>query len=148
MQAEQYAREVSDVLAQSDQDLYRFYLQAAFSLQTKTWDESASAQARFCYITNALTRMRFVQADGTLDLVSKQQSSCDDRVYAPWFDYPQLDLQGYRLAFGHWAALEGCCARADIEALDTGCVWGRSLTMLRLEDRKLFSVPASAGDLN
>jgi cytochrome c biogenesis protein len=28
----------------------------------------------------------------------------------------------------------------NVYALDTGCVWGRELTMMRLEDHKLFSV--------
>jgi len=28
--------------------------------------------------------------------------------------------------------------RDDVTCLDTGCVWGRELSALRLEDRRLF----------
>jgi bis(5'-nucleosyl)-tetraphosphatase (symmetrical) len=38
--------------------------------------------------------------------------------------------------FGHWASL-GLRVRPDIVALDTGCVWGRALSALRLEDRHI-----------
>jgi diadenosine tetraphosphatase ApaH/serine/threonine PP2A family protein phosphatase len=34
--------------------------------------------------------------------------------------------------FGHWASL-GLLRRANITGLDSGCVWGRSLTALPLE---------------
>ena len=47
-----------------------------------------------------------------------------------------------KILFGHWASLNGITKRKDIIALDTGCVWGRSLTAMRLEDCKLFSTPA------
>jgi len=41
--------------------------------------------------------------------------------------------------FGHWAAL-GLLVRQDVVCLDSGCVWGRSLSALRLEDRRLFQL--------
>ncbi|MFT5321366.1 MAG: bis(5'-nucleosyl)-tetraphosphatase (symmetrical), partial [Pseudohongiellaceae bacterium] len=31
----------------------------------------------------------------------------------------------------------------NIYALDTGCAWGRDLTVLRLEDKQRYSVPFS-----
>ena len=50
------------------------------------------------------------------------------------------DEPPYTLLFGHWAALDGHTGRNDRLALDTGCVWGRRMTMLRLEDRHPFTV--------
>jgi bis(5'-nucleosyl)-tetraphosphatase (symmetrical) len=41
--------------------------------------------------------------------------------------------------FGHWSAL-GLVLEPNVVGLDTGCVWGRQLTALRLEDRELFQV--------
>jgi bis(5'-nucleosyl)-tetraphosphatase (symmetrical) len=43
--------------------------------------------------------------------------------------------------FGHWAAL-GLDIGPHHVGLDTGCVWGRSLTAIRLDDRMVFQVKA------
>ncbi len=40
---------------------------------------------------------------------------------------------------GHWAAL-GLRVADNLLALDSGCVWGGSLTAVRLEDRKVYQV--------
>ena len=45
------------------------------------------------------------------------------------------------LVFGHWAALMGNTGKQDIKALDTGCVWGNSLTLWRYEDDALIATP-------
>ena len=44
------------------------------------------------------------------------------------------------LIFGHWAALNGKTRKKNIVGLDTGCVWGNKLTLLRLEDQKKYMV--------
>jgi bis(5'-nucleosyl)-tetraphosphatase (symmetrical) len=36
------------------------------------------------------------------------------------------------MAFGHWSTL-GLINRADLLALDTGCVWGGALTAVRVD---------------
>ena len=36
-----------------------------------------------------------------------------------------------RVVFGHWSAL-GLIVRDDLIAVDTGCVWGRQLTAVKL----------------
>ena len=43
------------------------------------------------------------------------------------------------IIFGHWAAL-GLLVREDVICLDSGCVWGRALSALRLEDRQLHQL--------
>ena len=40
---------------------------------------------------------------------------------------------------GHWAAL-GLRLESNHLAIDSGCVWGRQLTAVRLEDRAVFQV--------
>jgi bis(5'-nucleosyl)-tetraphosphatase (symmetrical) len=43
--------------------------------------------------------------------------------------------------FGHWSAL-GLKVEPHAIALDTGCVWGRALTAIRLDDGTVFQEPA------
>ena len=59
--------------------------------------------------------------------------------YVPWFDVPKRASQDATVFFGHWSAL-GLKVTPNVIALDTGCLWGGSLTAIRLEDRRLFQV--------
>ncbi|ENM3775453.1 bis(5'-nucleosyl)-tetraphosphatase, partial [Vibrio cholerae] len=54
---------------------------------------------------------------------------------------PQRIALEKTVIFGHWAALEGYVSETVI-GLDTGCVWGGTLTMLRWEDKHYFSQAA------
>ena len=49
----------------------------------------------------------------------------------PWFDAPDPQWAGTRIVFGHWSAL-GLLVDEDKISLDTGCVWGRELTAVKL----------------
>ena len=60
----------------------------------------------------------------------------------PWYDVPGRASRGTRIIFGHWAAL-GLLVRDDVVCLDSGCVWGRSLSVLRLEDGQLTECDCS-----
>jgi bis(5'-nucleosyl)-tetraphosphatase (symmetrical) len=52
----------------------------------------------------------------------------------PWFDAPEARWRGSRIVFGHWSAL-GLILRPDLIGIDTGCVWNRELTAVRLNKR-------------
>jgi len=58
--------------------------------------------------------------------------------YVPWYEARTGSEPA--IVFGHWSAL-GLRLTERIAALDTGCVWGGTLTALRLEDRWLVQVP-------
>ena len=60
----------------------------------------------------------------------------------PWFDVPGRATRDVTVVFGHWSTL-GLLMRPDVIGLDTGCVWGGSLTAMRLQDRKLVQIPCS-----
>ena len=57
----------------------------------------------------------------------------------PWFGIPDRLNRAATIITGHWAAL-GLHMEPDILAIDSGCVWGRQLTAVRLEDRTIHQV--------
>ena len=102
------------------------------------WHDSLEGADRWRVITNYFTRMRFVNDAGELDLDSKGEPHQPPTGFMPWFQHPRRREPNVRVLFGHWAALEGHTGIDRVNALDTGCVWGGSLTALRLEDGHRF----------
>ncbi len=92
-------------------------------------------------ITDTLTRSRFCDAKGNLNLDYKGNIANAPSGLHPWFQSTQIKCD---ILFGHWAALEGKInshyLTPNIYPLDTGCVWGGKLSALRLEDKQLFQV--------
>ena len=102
----------------------------------RRWKESLNGADRLRLITNYLTRMRFVYANGALDLSSKGAQPDPGRKVAPWYSYKKRVTRGERLIFGHWAALEGATRGQNLYATDTGCVWGGKLSMFCLDNEQ------------
>lgn len=123
------AAEVEEVL-HCDERLPLF-LDDMYGNEPDRWKPSLTGTARLRCITNYLTRMRFCKQDGTLDLKSKEGAGAAPKGFAPWFTYPRRD-QATQLVFGHWAALEAQTGVPGIHALDSGCVWGNSMTLMNI----------------
>jgi bis(5'-nucleosyl)-tetraphosphatase (symmetrical) len=102
--------------------------------QPAGWNDDLQGPERWRVITNHFTRMRFVNLAGELDLATKGEADAPPEGFMPWFQHPHRQATDTRILFGHWAALEGNTHVARVDALDTGCVWGGSLTALRLDD--------------
>jgi bis(5'-nucleosyl)-tetraphosphatase (symmetrical) len=83
-------------------------------------------------IINTLTRIRFCNAEGKLELKTKQGAVAAPAGFQPWFDVPGRRTRGTPMAFGHWSTL-GRIDRPDLLALDTGCVWGGQLSAVRID---------------
>ena len=88
--------------------------------------------------------MRLCNADDNLDLLHKHGLEDVRSGFKPWFAHPHRKTRDINILFGHWAALEGESNEDRVFALDTGCVWGGRLTMMRLEDHRLFSCSCEA----
>ena len=117
---------------------YRAFLENMYGSKPERWDDSLRGWDRLRVIVNAMTRMRFCKADGRMDFQSKGEKP--PKGFEAWFDVrPGRDEPA--IVFGHWSA-RGLKLTDRIAALDTGCVWGGSLTALRLEDRWLAQVPS------
>ena len=83
--------------------------------------------------------MRLVTPDGAMEFRHKLGLESAPAGYLPWYDAPGRASRADRILFGHWDAL-GLALREDATCLDSGCVWGRALTALRLEDRHVFQL--------
>jgi len=106
------------------------------------WSDDLSGYDRLRVIVNAMTRARFVTPDGAMEFKHKKGPDTCPAGYLPWYDVPGRASRGTPVIFGHWAAL-GLVQREDVICLDSGCVWGRSLSALRLEDDKLTQCDCS-----
>ena len=101
------------------------------------WQSTMSNEAKFRYIVNYFTRMRFVNLLGELDFSNKTNISEDSSIL-PWFEHPNISELNQQITFGHWAALEGKVNAENIHALDTGCVWGGAMTLMELSKKDCF----------
>ena len=138
-QALALAAEVGTVLA--GEDLPGF-LATMYGNEPARWDDGLQGADRLRFIVNALTRIRFCAEDGTLELQTKEGLAATPAGLYPWFDTPGRRSAGQAIAFGHWSTL-GLVNRPDLLGLDTGCVWGGTLSAARVDGgrRELLQVP-------
>jgi bis(5'-nucleosyl)-tetraphosphatase (symmetrical) len=137
--AERTLELASEVERQLSAPNYRSFLATMYGNQPARWDESLSGPDRLRCILNALTRIRFVSADGTMDFRIKQAPGKAPPGWIPWFDHPQRASRDTPVVFGHWSTL-GLMLRDDAICLDTGCVWGQALTALSWPERTVHRV--------
>lgn len=135
------ADEVHQSLAADDDSAF---LRQMHGDEPRRWSDDLTGNDRLRCVVNALTRLRVLSADGTMNLKHKDAASKSPRADMPWFDHPQRATRDSLVVFGHWSA-EGLVARSNVIGLDSGCVWGDKLTALRLSDRAIFQrdCPAS-----
>ncbi len=133
-QAIAYAKETADALKQGGM------LQYMYGNAPVQWRENLEGASRFRFMINAFTRMRVLNADDSLNLEYNGTIDALPTNTTPWFKKLLPEYRTVRIVFGHWAALQGITNAPNVFGLDTGCVWGGTLTALRLEDKKLFSV--------
>jgi bis(5'-nucleosyl)-tetraphosphatase (symmetrical) len=139
------ARELAgEVEARLRADDYRKFLERMYGDEPVRWDEGLQGIDRLRVIVNAMTRLRVCDAGGAMVLKFKGEPGEASAAWMPWFDVPGRLSRDHAIVCGHWSAL-GVRIRPDLLSLDSGCVWGRALTAVRLEDRAVFEVgcPAS-----
>lgn len=117
---------------------WRDFMQVMYGNEPDGWDDALGGDDRLRAIVNVLTRMRYVDAQGRLELAhSGEDPPSPD--WMPWYEHPQRLTRDAMVVFGHWST-RGLVLRPGLAGLDTGCVWGGSLTALRLHDSRLFAV--------
>ncbi|HZC79673.1 MAG TPA: symmetrical bis(5'-nucleosyl)-tetraphosphatase, partial [Ktedonobacterales bacterium] len=126
-QALGHGAEVAAALARRPDDLYR----EMYGDGPDCWDDKLRGSERLRFIVNCCTRLRFVQAEGSINLRLKVAPAQAPSPWMPWFRAPNRRTAGDRIVCGHWSAL-GYSAVANVWSIDTGCVWGDRLTALKL----------------
>lgn len=141
--ARELAGEVEAVLQGTG---WRRFLTHLYGNHPVRWDEALAGDDRLRAIVNAMTRLRVCTRDGAMDLAYKGEPGEKHANRIAWFDMPARASVTHTVVCGHWSAL-GLNMGDKVLSIDSGCVWGRALTAVRLGDRRLFqaSCPGSAG---
>jgi bis(5'-nucleosyl)-tetraphosphatase (symmetrical) len=130
------ARETERALQGSD---WRRLMANMYGNRPDRWDDSLKGDDRMRVIINAMTRMRICTEDGRMEFDYKGALDEIPRGYLPWFEVRGRKSADMTVICGHWSAI-GLLAQENLLALDSGCLWGRRLSAVRLEDRKIFQV--------
>ena len=106
------------------------------------WSGSHKGFGRLRFIINCLTRMRMLTPDMHLNMRATGAPWRAGRKRIAWFDFPEHAWGKTRIVFGHWSQL-GLIVLPGLVSLDTGCVWGRQLTAVRLDTKvpRVYQVP-------
>jgi len=131
------AREVRTALLASPEEFFA----RMYGDKPDLWSEDLKGAERQRFIVNALTRLRVCTAEGRVALkatgpparpAGRRGKAADRDALLPWFEIPDRASRDTRIIFGHWSTL-GFVNAHGVIGLDTGCVWGGSLTAVNLD---------------
>ena len=123
------AAEVEQALRQKT---YKQFLAQMYGNTPNYWDPKLKGIDRLRLITNTLTRVRFCTPEGEMEFKSKEGLESGPAGYIPWFEISGRKTQEMPIVFGHWSTL-GLLNRHRVVGIDTGCVWGGTLTAIDLD---------------
>jgi len=128
----QLAKEMEQVL-QSDNHI-SFY-KHMYGDKPFNWSDSLSGWSRYRFITNILTRLRYCDIQGNPALNAKGAPGSQAEGLLPWYEIPNRQSQHDKIIFGHWSTLPhaGLSSINNTYAIDSGCLWGGSLTAMRID---------------
>ncbi|WP_438970219.1 symmetrical bis(5'-nucleosyl)-tetraphosphatase [Methylophaga sp.] len=137
------AAEVESVIKK---DSWRDFFTHMYGNKPKQWSPDLKGWDRLRFITNCFTRLRYCHEDGRLALKFKGAPEDKPLHQKPWFEMPNRASQNDRIVFGHWSTL-GVGQYGNVFSLDSGAVWGETLTAVRI-DKEPFEWITVAADPN
>ena len=143
-QSRLYAAEV-EALLQKNKTCVKL-LKKVYGNVPNRWEESLTNIARIRFIMNAFTRMRFCSNKGRLNLKESGYKGKARKNRIPWFEINNPSVHKHRVIFGHWSSL-GLLNNGQYLGLDTGCVWGQSLTFAKIPEHSNSLESIKAKDL-
>jgi bis(5'-nucleosyl)-tetraphosphatase (symmetrical) len=126
--AQRCAREVEAVLRGPRLEEFIGHM---YGNKPNRWSDDLDGWDRLRFAVNCFTRTRYCDARGRLDFKAKGTPGSQPPGLYPWFEVPRAS-RDLRIVFGHWSAL-GPRDDPGIFPLDTGCLWGGTMTALRLD---------------
>jgi bis(5'-nucleosyl)-tetraphosphatase (symmetrical) len=136
--AKKRAAKVEHILQSDDWQYFCMSLQSKDFAQTEPKDKAE----RNSFAISVFTRTRFCSDEGMFDWQQKTADAKDHHV-KPWFAHEHAKWKKKtKIVFGHWAAKGLVDKESCVLGLDTGCVWGASLSMAKLDCDKphIYSV--------
>jgi bis(5'-nucleosyl)-tetraphosphatase (symmetrical) len=126
-----YAKRIEEKLQQNDIEIW---LKAMFKNAVNRFDRDSNRIDIDRYIMSSFTRMRYCHNDHRLDYNQKgtPTDALREQGLKPWFECENKKEIDLKIIFGHWSTL-GFHHDDNVLALDTGCLWGGSLTAARID---------------
>jgi bis(5'-nucleosyl)-tetraphosphatase (symmetrical) len=143
---QQLMAQAQQVQTQLQGNQWQIALKQMYGNEPSLWSPNLTDADQSRFTINAFTRMRWIDSQARLDLISKEGSSPvapsdakSPTTLFPWYEYPSPAWKGTTIVFGHWST-QGLINRPSVIGLDTGCLWGGSLTAMDLQNRQTYSV--------
>ena len=117
------------------------FLAEMYGNEPDFWESDLKGISRLRFIVNCLTRLRYCDARGHINLKPSGTPGSQPEGLMPWFEAPGRRTAGDTVIFGHWSTLGRVhWPQANVYGLDTGCLWGGCLTALNLDTMQTVSV--------
>jgi len=131
--AKQRAKDVEKVLQSHDWQSFCQELQKKHFPAT----QPCNKHEQLIFTVAVLTRTRYCTQQGVFNWdVRSGEASCEDEK--PWFQHPSLAWgKDCKVVYGHWSAMGLVNQEKHVIGLDTGCVWGESMSLLKLKRHTL-----------
>ena len=137
-----YAKEVETALRSKK---YSDFLSNMYGDKPDQWENTLSGWDRLRVIINSFSRLRFCDSQGVMNYSDKGPPGSQPSGMKPWYEIKSRNNQDVTIVFGHWSTL-GYQSRHNVIAIDTGCLWGGSLTAVRVDspDKTVFQIECEA----
>lgn len=126
---------------------YEPVLRALYPSKHLQWSAELTGPTRLAAIIKVLTRIRACSPEGVMESSYTGPPEHIPAGFLPWFRIEHRQHRDATIVCGHWASL-GLYCEDNLLAIDSGCVWGRELTAIRLEDRRIFQVSCNGFGAN
>lgn len=115
---------------------HKTFFSLMYGNRPNRWNSKLSGMDRLRFITNVFTRMRYLDDNNNLLLKLKGTPDKEtEKQGLPWFIKVKKHLKHNRVVFGHWSTLPSK-QYDNFYALDSGCLWGGTLTAVKLSSKE------------
>jgi bis(5'-nucleosyl)-tetraphosphatase (symmetrical) len=115
------------------------FLSVLYGDQPDIWRDDLDGDDRLRAVVNVCTRLRFCTADGAMEFREKRGRHHAPPGFRAWYAHENRRSADHLVVCGHWSTLD-LALEPNLLMLDSGCLWGGTLTAYRLDDGRMFQV--------